>query len=306
MTLMNPTLLILAAGMGSRFGGLKQLEQVGPSGETLLDYSVHDALKAGFGRVVFVIRRDFEAEFREQIGRGYERFVDVDYVYQELDELPEGFTAPAARSKPWGTGHAIWCARHAITSPFAAINADDFYGGPAFGALSDFFASAEDETHFAMVGYRLDRTLSENGTVSRGVCVSDDKGNLLKVTEHTGLQKTEAGIAEGDQLFRGDEIVSMNFWGFQPAVFPLLESRLVEFLKSQGGQEKSEFYIPFAVADMIAKKVASVSVLSTDSEWFGVTYREDKPVVTASIARLVKAGVYPASLWAAQNTEVLA
>lgn len=300
---MQPTLLILAAGMGSRYGGLKQLDPVGPSGETLLDYSIFDALRAGFRRVVFVIRRDFEEEFRERIGKFYEQHVEVDYVFQELSRLPDGFSVPEGRSKPWGTGHAIWCARDQVNHPFAAINADDFYGASAYRTLADFFQRTQGETNrFAMVGYELSRTLSENGSVSRGVCQTNEDRDLLSVVEYTKIEKAENGAhhvnADGTTVpFSGHEIVSMNFWGFTPAVFPLLEQRLIEFLQAHGQEEKSEFYIPFAVADMITKGDAKVTTLSTDSDWFGVTYREDKNVVIESLQKLVQDGAYPASLW---------
>jgi len=300
---MQPTLLILAAGMGSRYGGLKQLDPVGPSGETLLDYSIFDALRAGFGRVVFVIRRDFEEEFRERVGKFYEQHVEVGYVFQELDHLPEGFSVPEGRTKPWGTGHAIWCARDQVQHPFAAINADDFYGAAAYRILADFFQRTRHEANrFAMVGYELGRTLSEHGSVSRGVCQTNEARDLLGVEEFTKIEKTAEGArhvhADGSTVpFVGDEIVSMNFWGFTPAVFPRLEQRLNEFLRARGHEEKSEFYIPFAVADMIAKGDAQVTALSTDSDWFGVTYREDKTVVMESLQRLVQDGAYPASLW---------
>jgi NDP-sugar pyrophosphorylase family protein len=300
---MQPTLLILAAGMGSRYGGLKQLDPVGPSGETLLDYSIFDALRAGFGRVVFVIRRDFEEEFRERIGKFYEKHVEVGYVYQELDALPAGFSVPEGRTKPWGTGHAIWCARDQVSHPFAAINADDFYGAAAYRTLADFFQRTQEEANrFAMVGYELRRTLSENGSVSRGVCQTAENSDLLSVVEYTNIERhnDQARHVNSDGTdvpFQGDEIVSMNFWGFTPAVFPMLEQRLTEFLSARGNEAKSEFYIPFAVADMIAKNEAKVTALSTDSDWFGVTYREDKAIVMASIERLVQDGAYPASLW---------
>ena len=299
---MEMTLLILAAGMGSRFGGLKQLEPVGPSGETLLDYSVYDALRAGFTKVVFVIRRDFAEEFRAKVGHAYEEHVAVSYVHQELEDLPEGFTVPEGRSKPWGTGHAFLSARDVIRGPFAAINADDFYGASAFQILADFFAAENKPDQFAMVGYRLDRTLSENGSVSRGICTADERGGLSSVKEYTKLERTDEGIrcrldGEDAVFFKGDEIVSMNFWGFRSAVFPLLTEGFKDFLREQGREAKSEFYIPFAVAEMIAGEEAGVSVLSTDGDWFGVTYREDKETVMKSIAWLVEEGAYPQSLW---------
>ncbi len=294
---MEVTLLILAAGMGSRFGGLKQMEPVGPSEETLLDYSVYDALRAGFTKLVFVIRRDFADEFRDKVGRFYEAHVSVSYVFQELDSLPAGFSVPQGRTKPWGTGHAIWCAREEISGPFAAINADDFYGARAFQILAGFFRSDMEPNRFAMVGYQLERTLSEHGSVSRGVCVASEQGDLLTVKEYTKLEREADGIRCGDVSFVGTEVVSMNFWGFQPTVFSLLTSALETFLQKHGMEERSEFYIPFAVGDMIEKKEATVSVLPTDSDWFGVTYIEDKNIVAKSIADLVAQGAYPQSLW---------
>ncbi|MBE7213286.1 MAG: NTP transferase domain-containing protein [Gluconacetobacter diazotrophicus] len=306
---MQPTLLVLAAGMGSRYGGLKQLDPMGPSGETLLDYSVFDALRAGFGRVVFVIRRDFQEQFREAVGRRYEARTEVSYVFQELDDLPAPFLRPAARQKPWGTGHAIWCARGEVAAPFAAINADDFYGAGAYRALADFFATADaapasgEPAPFAMVGYQLDRTLSEHGSVARGVCAVDARGDLQRVEECTGIGRAAPGgpirspRPDGTSAeFTGAETVSMNFWGFTPALFPLLETGLERFLRAKGDDPKAEYYIPVAVAENIAAGAARVRVLPTDAAWFGVTYREDKPAVAAALAALVRAGVYPADL----------
>ena len=310
---MKLTLLVLAAGMGSRYGGLKQLDPMGPSGETLLDYSVFDALRAGFGRVVFVIRRDFEAQFRDAVGRKFEARAEVGYVFQDLDALPGGIQRPASRQKPWGTGHAIWCARDTVKKPFAAINADDFYGAGAYRALAGFFA---DETTpdpgapaaFAMVGYQLDRTLSEHGTVARGVCAVDASGDLLRVEECTGIGRAAPDGAiiyprpDGTTSeFTGAETVSMNFWGLTPAIFPLLETGLERFLRANLDDPKAEYYIPVAVAEFIAAGSARVRVLPTDATWFGVTYREDKPVVAASLAALVRAGEYPADLFQAAS-----
>ena len=292
--------------MGSRYGGLKQLDPMGPAGETLLDYSVFDALRAGFERVVFVIRRDFEADFRERIGKRYEKRIDVDYVYQQLDRLPPGYSVPQERQKPWGTGHAIWCARDKVKAPFAAINADDFYGAAAYRALAGFFQQMPEHESgselFSMVGYQLGRTLSEHGTVARGVCTVDAEGYLEKVVECTGIEKTEDGARQKQPdgsyaTFSGNEVVSMNFWGFTAAVFSLLEAGLEEFLRNHSTDVKSEFYIPFAVAEMIDAGASRVRVLPTESSWFGVTYRDDKELVTESIARLVQAGDYPADLW---------
>jgi hypothetical protein len=302
------TLLVLAAGMGSRYGGLKQLDPVGPAGETLLDYSVYDARRAGFERVVFVIRRAFEAEFRQRVGAAYGQVLDVAYVYQELDNLPAGFSPAPARVKPWGTGHAIWCARDEVRTPFAAINADDFYGAAAYQALADFFSRPQPSDHgparFAMVGYRLGQTLSEHGRVSRGVCAIDGAGRLDTVREFTGIENAPPGArhtaADGTVTdFSGREIVSMNFWGLTPAVFPLLEQGLRGFLLARGGEETAEFYIPTAMTGLIEQESANVTVLPTDSRWFGVTYREDKPTVVAALQGLVAASVYPASLWPA-------
>jgi hypothetical protein len=300
------TLLVLAAGLGSRYGGLKQLDPVGPAGETLLDYSVFDALRAGFERVVFVIRRDFEAEFRRRVGVSYEHRVDVAYVFQELSALPGDFSPAPARVKPWGTGHAIWCARDAVQTPFAAINADDFYGAAAYQALAQFFAASgtpsTEPAAFAMVGYRLGQTLSEHGRVSRGVCAVDAAGRLQTVREFTGIENAPAGArhtaADGTVTrFSGLEIVSMNFWGLTPEVFPLLERGLSKFLLARGGEEAAEYYIPSAVTGMIEQGAATVTVLPNESQWFGVTYREDKATVMAALERLAATGIYPAPLW---------
>lgn len=292
---MAPTLLVLAAGMGSRYGGLKQIDPIGPSGETMLDYSVFDALRAGFGRVVFVIRRDFEVVFRERIAAAYEGRIAVDFVFQSLEALPAGFTVPAGREKPWGTGHATWCAREKVREPFAVINADDFYGRDSFRKLAAFLAGARaDEA--AMVGFRLGNTLSEAGAVSRGVCSVDTEGRLLSVVEHSGIQAADVG--PGKKL-SSDTLVSMNCWGFTPAVFPQLDAEFHAFLQSLGSvpAPKAEYYLPGAVSELIGRGRLQARVLTTESSWFGVTYREDKPRVVDSIARLVEAGEYPKKLW---------
>ena len=297
------TLLVLAAGMGSRYGGLKQLDPMGPSGETLLDYSVFDALRAGFERIVFIIRRDIEAEFREKIGARYKGNVAVDYVFQQLDLLPNGFSVPADRKKPWGTAHAVWCAREAVTEPFAAINADDYYGRETYEVIGRFLKSAAPESQrFAMAGYRLDHTLSEHGSVARGVCEVDANGQLITISECTGIERVGSEIlqkeADGSvRKFRGDEPVSMNFWGLTPAIFPLIEGRLVAFLSTNSSDPKAECYIPVAIGEMIALGQATLNVLPTDAEWFGVTYREDKPQVMQALKRLHSEGVYPTPLW---------
>jgi hypothetical protein len=305
---MSTSLLVLAAGLGSRYGGLKQLDPVGPAGETLLDYAVFDAVRAGFGRVVFVIRRDFEAEFREKVGARYAGHVAVDYVFQSLDALPPGFTPPAGREKPWGTGHAVWCAREAVRENFAVINADDFYGAEALQKLGEFLQKSQisdfkfqiqpgrtrPSAEFALAGYRLAHTLSAHGAVSRGVCEVGTDGTLRSITEETNLSPADVGPG---RKFSGDEIVSMNCWGFTPALFSALDAQWENFLRNQGGQAKAEFYLPAAVSVMIARGEARGRVLPTASTWFGVTYREDKPRVQAALAELVRRGEYPERLF---------
>ena len=301
------TLLILAAGLGSRYGGLKQLDPMGPAGETLLDYSVFDALRAGFDRVVFVIRRDFEAQFRAEVGARFERRVDVEYAFQSLDDLPGGKQTPAGRQKPWGTGQAIWSARGAVQTSCVAVNADDFYGRDAYRTLADFFRfgdlRATHPARFAMAGYRLDRTLSAHGSVSRGICVMDAADRLQTVDEHTGIERGPDGVIHGlppvgaPVLLTGKEAVSLNFWGFTPAVFPLLEDGFARFLEARLEEPKAEYYIPAAVTETIASGAAQVEVLPTSATWFGVTYRDDKPLVTAALEELTHAGEYPAGLW---------
>ena len=304
---MKPTLVVLAAGMGSRYGGLKQVDPVGPSGEAILDYSVFDAHRAGFGKVVFIIRKDIEEVFRAQIGSKYEGLLPVDYAFQDIADLPPPYTVPDGRSKPWGTAHAIRAARNVVHEPFAAINADDFYGRDAFQQLGKFLqssaaADAAAPLRFAMVGYKLSLTLSEHGSVARGICSIDSAGRLSKVVEHVKLVKTPTGAHDEDPAaevkdFSGDERVSMNLWGFTPALFDALEARFPAWLAANAQREKSEWYIPFVVDEMVHEGAAAVDVLPTESSWFGVTYREDKPFVTAEIRKLVDAGEYPASLF---------
>ena len=304
---MKPTLVVLAAGMGSRYGGLKQVDPVGPSGEAILDYSVFDAHRAGFGKVVFIIRKDIEEVFRAQIGSKYEGLLPVDYAFQDIADLPPPYTVPDGRSKPWGTAHAIRAARNVVHEPCAAINADDFYGRDAFQQLGKFLqssaaADAAAPLRFAMVGYKLSLTLSEHGSVARGICSIDSAGRLSKVVEHVKLVKTPTGAHDEDPAaevkdFSGDERVSMNLWGFTPALFDALEARFPAWLAANAQREKSEWYIPFVVDEMVHEGAATVDVLPTESSWFGVTYREDKPFVTAEIRKLVDAGEYPASLF---------
>ena len=305
---MKPTLVVLAAGMGSRYGGLKQVDPVGPSGEAILDYSVFDAERAGFGKVVFIIRKDFEMEFKGKVGAKYEGLLPVEYCYQDINDLPQPFAVPEGRAKPWGTAHAIRAARNVVKEPFAAINADDFYGRDAFAKLAAFLSSAAGhdggepaKMHFAMVGYRLDLTLSDNGSVARGICSVED-GKLTSVTEMTKLVRVPGGAENREDEFNpvkltGNERVSMNLWGFTPDLFAALEARFPEWLEKNGSALKSEWYIPFVVDELIHEGKADVEVLPTDSNWFGVTYREDKPFVTGEIGKLVAAGEYPASLF---------
>lgn len=282
--------------MGSRYGGLKQLDAVGPNGETLLDYSVHDAIRTGFSRIVFLIRRGIEAEFRDKVGERYAGKIDVGYTFQELDDLPDGYAAPEGRTKPWGTAHAVWCARTAISGPFAAINADDFYGRQTFEAAAAFLRAVDTQTkpaQFAMVAFRLGRTLSEHGTVARGICTVDAAGLLIGIEEMTDIaRETDGRITSSGRQLDEDTPVSMNFWAFTPAVFPLLEEELLRFLRADSGSEKAECYLPSAIASMVTEERAKVTVLETTSDWFGVTYREDRDRVVRNIAALVEDGAY--------------
>jgi dTDP-glucose pyrophosphorylase len=293
------TLLILAAGMGSRYGGLKQIDPVGPGGETIIDYSVHDAIRAGFNQLVFVIRRDIEKEFRETIGSRFEKRIALEYVFQELDFLPPGVVLAPHRKKPWGTGHAILMAADAIHEPFAVINADDFYGAHSFQLLAAQLRPGHP--NYAMAGFVLRNTLSEFGSVARGVCqLASDR--LESVREIVGIEKDgraaryRNGTGEVHPL-TGEEIVSMNMWGFNPTLFDHLRRQLVEFLKAHGSDEKAEFYIPTVVNTLIRSGEKKVNVVLTDSCWFGVTYREDRPLVAEGIRRLIRKGEYPERLW---------
>ncbi len=302
---MKPTLLVLAAGIGSRYGGLKQLDPVGPNGETIIDYSVYDAIRAGFGKVVFIIRYQIEAEFKEFFGRRFAGHIPVEYVYQELDMLPNGFAVPEGRKKPWGTGHAVLVAREAIAAPFAAINADDFYGAFSFQALADFLRSIPNSAvaEYAMVGFRLRNTLSEFGTVSRGVCRVDNNNYLQQVEELTKIAKDGNRARYTDAAgqthpLTGNETVSMNMWGFAPTIFDHLQTQFVEFLTGPGRQEKSEFYIPTVANTLIQQHKARVKVLPSRDIWVGVTYQEDRPVVIKTIQKLIEQGLYPEKLWA--------
>jgi len=278
--------------MGSRYGGLKQVDPVGPSGETVLDYGVYDAIRAGFSRVVFVIRREFETEFRTKVTGKYSGRIAVDFAYQSTGDLPGGFSPPAGREKPWGTGHAVWCARAAIKGPFAVINADDFYGADAYSRLAVFLSGASG-TRYAIVGFRLANTLSENGTVSRGVCRVEN-GRLLSITEERAIARSDVGPG---RRFSGDEVVSMNFWGFTPAFLDGLEAGLRAFLAASGSEPTAEYYLPAAVSGLVSAGAATVDVIPAGGAWFGITYREDKARVAAAIAALVDKGAYPARLF---------
>lgn len=299
---MKPTLFVLAAGMGSRYGGLKQIDGLGPNGETIMDYSVYDALRTGFGKVVFVIRKDFEEAFREVVISKYADKVSCEVCFQSVDKVPEGCTYNPERTKPWGTNHAVLMAKDLIREPFAVINADDFYGRESFQVLADYLKSVEGTTgKYCMVGYRVANTLSENGSVSRGVCATDENGYLTDVVERTKIEKvgdkiiyTEDGV---DTEIAPNSPVSMNMWGFTPEYFEYVEKAFVEFLQARGQELKSEFYIPTLVNDMIRSGKATCKVLDTISKWFGVTYAEDRPQVVMKINNLVKEGVYPEKLF---------
>jgi hypothetical protein len=296
----KPTLLVLAAGMGSRYGGLKQIDPVGPAGETIIDYSIYDALRAGFGKLVFVIRKDIEQQFREIVGARFEKHAPVEYVFQELDKLPAPYTLPAGRTKPWGTTHAILMADGVINENFAAINADDFYGQEAYKVLAQHLTAGTPD--YAMVGFILKNTLSPNGTVARGVSRVDANNYLTNIVEMMKIEPDGSGAknteADGKiTKLTGDEAVSMNFWGFTPALFAQLKVEFEKFLKKAGGEQKSECYIPATVGDLVTSGRAKCKVLRSSDSWFGVTYREDRPQVVESIRQLVAQGKYPAKLW---------
>lgn len=284
----------MAAGMGSRFGSLKQITPLGPHQKALLHYTVYDAVHAGFDKIVFVIRESFAQEFKDFVGKYAESFVETAYCYQNMDKLPGGMPA-IEREKPWGTAHAIWCAKDAINEPFAALNADDFYGSDAFIKAHDFLANEANDHEFGLVGYRLAATLSENGTVSRGVCESDANQHLTSVTECTKIGILPDGTIKDEdsgKILKADDLVSMNFWAFTPSVFYEIERQFVEFYPANKDNLKSEFYIPKVVDKMIKDKKAEVKVLKTDAKWFGVTYKEDTPGVNAALEAFDKEGKY--------------
>jgi len=299
---MKPTLLVLAAGLGTRYGGLKQIDAVGPHGQTIIDYSIYDGIRAGFSKMAFVIRHYFEAEFREKVSSKFDRFVETVYAYQELDACLGDFRLPQDRTKPWGTGHAILVCRDLIHEPFAVVNADDHYGVHSLQTIADFLTHAKTTADHAMVGYVLRNTLSQHGGVSRGVCQCDEQMFLRSVVECKKIERTTTGVeyVDGDgkvRVLTGDEIVSMNLWGFQPSIFSHLQRQFERFLRDHGGESKAEMYIPSVVDTVVADGAARVKVLQTHDTWFGVTYRQDRDMATQYIHKLIAAGVYPERLW---------
>lgn len=298
----HPTLVIMAAGMGSRFGGLKQIKPVDDAGHPIIDFSLFDARRAGFRHIVFIINHAVEAQFKEAVGNRMERWFDVDYVYQEKDVLPDGFAVPEGREKPWGTGHAVACCRGTVTTPFAVINADDFYGAGAFRAIYDFLAADRPDNEFAMVAYRLRNTVTENGYVSRGICTVEN-GLLTDVTERTHIEKRGNGavwIEDGaEHALSGDEPVSMNFWGFSPRILDELWTRFPAFLSENLSKNplKCEYYLPAVANAAVQEGLASVRLLDCNEVWHGVTYQEDLQGVRDAIAALKRSGIYPEKLW---------
>ena len=288
-------LLVMAAGMGSRYGGLKQLDQVGPNGETIIDYSVYDAIKAGFTKVVFIIRKDFEDQFKSQITEKYSEKIDIAFSFQNLDDLPGSFLCPEGRIKPWGTGHAILSAKELIDEPFVVINGDDFYGQESFNVIADYYNNGGNQ--FSMVVFRLDKTLSSHGAVTRGVC-STEKEKLNSVIETEDIEeKDNIILSNRDILFDGSEPVSMNMWGFTPSLFTYLSKGFVDFLNAEGNELKSEYLIPSVINNLIQNKLEDVHVLRSNASWFGVTYKDDKPVVKRKINELIKSSIYPSQLF---------
>ncbi|MGE5419796.1 MAG: nucleotidyltransferase family protein [Chloroflexota bacterium] len=299
---MKPTLLVLAAGMGSRYGGNKQLDEVGPSGETIIDYSIYDAIRAGFGKIVFVIRRDIEEQVKERFVKKLKGKIDVDYVFQEITNVPEGSIVTPERVKPWGTSHAVMVADKKIKEPFGVINADDYYGFESYKTLHDFLVNDKDPNCYCIVGYKMGNTLSDHGTVNRGVCNVDEKGLLKNIVEVLKIEKTPTGAKapapDGSETkYTGDEIVSMNLFGFKPSCFDVLHEDFREFIAKHGMDPKSELLIPATLDRYIKKGAITIKVLMSNERWFGVTYREDKPFVVESIREMVKRGIYPESIY---------
>lgn len=299
---MKPTLVVLAAGMGSRYGGLKQLDGMGPHGETIIDYSIYDAKQAGFGKVVFVIRESFKDAFEAQFGEKIRSIMEVAYAYQEVDAPIEGLDEIPERTKPWGTAHAVLMAKNLVDTPFAVINADDFYGKDAYKKMANFLTEQAEPNHYSMVGYQLQKTLSAHGSVSRGVCKMDENNKLKSVVERTKIYKLNRNIifrneAEEHIFIKPTSSVSMNFWGFHTSFFAELENQFITFAKENIHNPKAEFFIPLIVNKMIVDELATVSVLETTDQWFGMTYKEDKEMVQQSIQERINAGAYPEKLW---------
>ena len=302
---MSLSLLILAAGMGSRYGSLKQLDQMGPSGETVMDYSVFDALRSGFDRVIFVIRRDFEDEFKNVIGKRYEGKVKIEYAFQDKNDLPGNFKCPEGREKPWGTGHAVYAARHLLNEPFAVINADDFYGRDSYKQLAEYLSAppAPGKVRGCIASFILSNTLSENGSVSRGICSDDGNGHLTKVVENTKIYRRADGkvvslMEDGVEVeLTGNEPASMNSWGFMPEMVGEIEKLFIDFLSARGTELKSEFYLPGVVDSLIRAGKAEIAMRYSRDSWFGVTYKEDRPLVQAALKKLVDSGAYPEKLF---------
>lgn len=303
----KPVLVIMAAGMGSRYGGLKQIDPVDREGHIIMDFSIYDAKKAGFEKVVFIIKKENEKDFKDAVGRRIEKVMDTAYVYQELDSIPEGFAVPEGRIKPWGTAHAILCAAGEIDSPFAVINADDYYGRSAFEKIYQYLTTHEDDEkyRYTMVGYRLINTVTDNGYVSRGVCALNEKNELVSVTERTRIEKRGSGVAyseDGGSSWKeidGNTLVSMNMWGFTESILEEIRSGFPAFLKKGLAENpmKCEYFLPSVVSDLLSAGKASVAVLESEDKWYGITYKEDKPAVTAAVQKLKDSGRYPERLW---------
>jgi len=299
---MKPTLLILAAGMASRYGSMKQVDGFGPNGETIIDYSIYDAIKAGFGKVSFIIKEEFQENFKAIFEPKLKGRIETDYVFQSFDLKPFGIDREIERAKPWGTAHAVLAARNQVKEPFCVINADDFYGYDSFEKMAKFLTTEVTDDTYSLIGYQIDRTLSDYGTVSRGVCKVDDNGNMVEINERTEVYfKPDGSVAyrdaTGEHDLSSDTRVSMNFWGFTPAVFKQSEPMFRDFVEANAENPKSEFFIPIVADKLIKSGEASFKVIPTASKWFGVTYKEDKPIVQKSISDLVANGTYPANLW---------
>ncbi len=299
---MKPTLLVLAAGMGTRYGGNKQLDEVGPSGETIIDYSIYDAIRAGFGKIVFVIRRDIEEQVKDRFVKKLKGKIEVDYVFQEITNLPEGVKVSPDRQKPWGTSHAILVTEKKIDEPFGVINADDYYGVESFKILHDFLISDKDPNSYCIVGYKMGNTLSDHGSVNRGICWVDEKGLLQKIVETKQIEKTSTGAQAPDnggkmQIFTGNEIVSMNLWGFKPSCYRFLGEEFRSFIDKTGMDLKSELDIPTSVDKFVKNGQITIKILMSNERWFGVTYREDKPFVVENLKKMIRMGIYPARIY---------